>query len=194
MSSGRIRITFIRHGKPVADHRCCSAAGFAQWLTVEGDRGLDEAQLPSLEPLPPECRVYCSDLRRATNSAACLATPAQVCADLLFREAGLGAPYAPGFVRMPLDTWTLLARIAWFLRWVPGPESPREASNRAREAARRLDAAACQYGQVAIVGHGLFNALVARELRLLGWVGPRRPGRQHGARTSYEHDTSLLRF
>ncbi len=183
-----ILITLVRHGKP---HKVAaelgSAADFSAWLEVEGDRGIDRA--PRFHgALPSACRVYCSDLRRAVDSASCLAAPAKVNVDPMFREVGLGAPAAPAFIRLPIGAWTTLARLAWFLRLVDGPESSDRARSRARDAAARLDADARMYGHVVVVGHALFNVLMAAELRRLGWSGPRRPSHRFWAQTTYKNE------
>ncbi len=189
----RILITLIRHGKPHGiDPGWRSSAGFASWLQVEGDRGIDLDDSSVGQALSSKWRVYCSDLRRAIDSASHLTDPEIVCADPMFREAGLGALTAPGFIRLPIGAWTVLVRLAWFLRIVDGPESLEQARRRALIAAARLDADARKYRQVVVVGHGLFNGMVAAELRRLGWTGPRRPGHRYWESTTYAYEVPIL--
>ena len=48
-----------------------------------------------------------------------------------------------------------------------------------------VDAPAPPAGTVTVVGHGFFNILLARQLRRLGWCGPRLPNHAHGAVNRY---------
>lgn len=165
----------------------CSAVGFSEWLKIEGDRGIVQSTIPHSTDLSQDCLVYCSNLRRAIESASVLAVAERACVDSLFQEAGLGPLAAPRWIRLPISAWTLLARIAWFMRVSDGPESVDQARRRAQEAAIRLDSDAREHGHVVVVGHALINALISGELRLLGWRGPRRPGRQYWDQTTYVH-------
>ncbi len=183
----RFLITLIRHGEPHIGRGWCSATDFSEWLHTEGDRGIVQSSVATKE-LPPDCLVYCSNLRRAIESASRLTDFKAVCVDSIFREPGLGPLTAPHWIRLPTSAWTVVARIAWFIRVSDGPESVELARRRAKEAAKRLDADALQHGHVAVVGHALFNTLIACELRLLGWKGPKRPGRQFWDQTTYVYE------
>jgi len=116
--------------------------------------------------------IVCSDVRRAVESARVLDGTRRVLIDPLFREAGL-----PVRSRLPLrlsfDSWVWIAVIAWFSGWARGTESLTAARRRARTAARRLIGLSTQHRSVMLVGHGVFNALVAAELQGRGWQGPR---------------------
>ncbi len=49
------------------------------------------------------------------------------------------------------------------------------AQPRAKDATVRLCQFAEQHGSVLLVGHAIFNRLLGRELRRIGWHGPRSP-------------------
>ena len=189
----RFSITLIRHGRPHTGRGWCSATDFSAWLQTEGDRGIARSALPSRNQLARECLVYCSDLRRAIESASCLTDPETVSVDPTFREPGLGPVAVPHWIRLPVSVWMVVARIAWFMRVSDGPEPVDQARRRARDAAERLDADARQHGHVAVVGHALLNTLIAGELRQMGWRGPKRPGRHYWEQTTYVCEPAVLR-
>lgn len=115
--------------------------------------------------------IVCSDARRAVESARALDSTREAEIDPLFREAGLPlGTWLP--LRLGFDTWVLIAGIAWFWGWSAGTESLAEARSRARTAARRLIHLSTAHGSVMLVGHGVFNALIAAELQRRGWQGP----------------------
>lgn len=64
-----------------------------------------------------------------------------------------------------------LLRIAWFLGAKHGCESYREAKERAIAAADFLIKEARENGSVCLVGHGVFNRLIAKELEKRQWQG-----------------------
>lgn len=115
--------------------------------------------------------IVCSDARRAVESARALDGTREPLIDRVFREAGLPLK-SPLPLRLSFDTWVLIAGIAWFWGWSSGTESLGEARARARSAARRLIRLSTQHRSVMLVGHGLFNALIAAELQRRGWHGP----------------------
>lgn len=115
--------------------------------------------------------IVCSDARRAIESAQALDSTREPLIDRLFREAGLPLDtWVP--LRLGFDTWVLIAGIAWFRGWSAGGESLAEARSRARVAVRRLIHLATRHGSVLLVGHGVFNTLIAAELQRRGWQGP----------------------
>lgn len=115
--------------------------------------------------------IVCSDARRAVESARALDSTREALIDPLFREAGLPlSTWLP--LRLGFDTWVLIAGIAWFWGWSAGPESLAEARRRARTAAQRLIHLSTAHASVMLVGHGVFNALIAAELQRRGWQGP----------------------
>ncbi len=115
--------------------------------------------------------IVCSDARRAVESVRALDSAREPLIDPLFREAGLPLDtWLP--LRLGFDTWVLIAGIAWFWGWSAGTESLAEARSRARIAARRLIHLSTAHRSVMLVGHGVFNALIAAELQRRGWQGP----------------------
>jgi broad specificity phosphatase PhoE len=59
-------------------------------------------------------------------------------------------------------------RAAWLLGYARGADSLALVSARARSAAALLTTGATE-GPVLLIGHGIMNRLIARELRAAGW-------------------------
>jgi broad specificity phosphatase PhoE len=123
--------------------------------------------------------IVCSDTRRAIESARVLDGTREPLADPVFREAGLPLRM-PIPLRLSFDTWIVIGRVAWFLGWSGGGESLAAARRRASKAVRRLTQLSAKHRSVMLVGHGVFNGLIASELRRDGWNGP-----LWGPRTSF---------
>ena len=66
-------------------------------------------------------------------------------------------------------------------------ESFKEAKTRASEAVRRLTEVAHEHERVLFVGHGVYNRMLANELRRSGWSGPKNPGSRHWSFGVYEY-------
>ena len=99
--------------------------------------------------------------------------------DAAFREAEL-----PDLVSLPLmllpHHWFVVARVCWFLGASRNCENAREFRARAHRCAIRLDDLARQHDRIAIVGHGVMNRYLARELRALGYSGRAKPDSSYG--------------
>jgi len=185
----RRTIILVRHGRS-ALRAPTQVASDALRSTA---RRYNEAGI-RLTPRPPrELRqharsaavIVCSDTRRAIESARVLDGTRDPLADPVFREAGLPLSM-PVPLRLSFDTWILIARVAWFLGWSAGGESLAAARRRASKAARRLTQLSTKHRSVMLVGHGVFNALIASELRDDGWNGPPwSPRTSHWAYTTY---------
>ena len=168
--------------------------GLAAWFASEGLRGIVAGAEPSaalVAAVAASDRVLVSPLARARATAdAALARvapaarpPVTVDPDLV--EIPLPVLPVPR-LRLPLDAWDAAARVAWLAGYAGGVESRPEALARGRRVAGRLAALALDgAGTVAVVAHGFTNILLARELRRLGWDGPRLPDHGNGTVTTY---------
>jgi broad specificity phosphatase PhoE len=176
------------------DHR-----SFAAWLAEEGDRGIVADARPSdrLVGLVGGSRhLLVSPLARAQATAGAVldrlaaeARPEVVTVDDLV-EAPL-PPVPVSVVRLPPDAWDVVARVAWLLGYAGGVEPRRDAVRRAARVARRLGELA-PAGTVTVIAHGFTNVLVGRELRRLGWQGPRLPDHHNGAATTYRYGDATI--
>jgi broad specificity phosphatase PhoE len=181
------RITLARHGRPVLDLRTrIPGHGLAAWLAAEREAPLDPSSRPGvdLERLARNARhLIASPLRRSRDSALLLAPASALAIEDEIREAALPSAFRSSW-HLPPNLWAGVARMAWFCGWSAGVESFSAARQRARRAARRLHALA-QQGDVVVIGHGLMNALIAAQLRALGWQGRRFPSGSHWGFSRY---------
>ena len=129
--------------------------------------------------------VFTSPLRRSRDSAALLAPDASTVVAAEFREADLPSGFHSG-LRLRPELWGLLARTAWFCGWSTGVDNFAMVRERAAKAARLLQERAAPDDLVVLVGHGMMNILIARELRASGWRGPMVPSRRHWGYAVYE--------
>lgn len=174
---GRPRIVLMRHGRPDLQlPRRLSPREWPDLLRAYDGAGVSFHSLPAgrLAELASECDlVLCSPLRRSIESARMLGC--QPLCDDLYREVAL--PHASwNRPRLHPYLWAAAFRGLWTLGVAHNGEDREAARLRAREVARRLSQWANARGTVLLVGHGLFNQLIARSLREDGWQGPRLPG------------------
>jgi broad specificity phosphatase PhoE len=167
--------------------------GLRAWFASEGERGVVAGAEPSaalVAAVAASRRLVVSPLARARATAEVVLArlaptdrPEVIVVDDLV-EIPLPVLPVPG-LRLPLDAWDAAARIAWLAGWSGGVESRREAMARGRRVARWLAHLAPE-GPVVAVGHGFTNIVVARELRRLGWQGPRLPDHRNGGLSTYQ--------
>ena len=190
-----MKIILVRHGRPAWDFRTpICGRDFGEWRRGEDEAPLDLSARPSpaLEQVirAATC-VFASPLRRSRESAALLAPGASHVVATEFREADLPCGFRFG-LRLRPELWGLLARSAWFCGWSAGVDSFRTVRARAATAARLLQERGAHDVVVALVGHGMMNILIARELRAAGWRGPRMPSRRHWGFGIYERNPISL--
>jgi broad specificity phosphatase PhoE len=170
-----MKIILVRHGRPASLERSpISGRDLGLWVTRYNELGIARDVPPpeSVVRLVATARcVVASDLRRSIESARWLTSSSDVRIDPGLREAALPESLRVS-VRMPPGLWVVLARIAWWLRWCHSEETVDAVQQRAVRAADRLCALAGEHGSVAVVGHGMFNRFIARELVRRGWRGP----------------------
>ncbi len=183
-----MKIVLARHGKPDWDFKTpIPGHALAAWLRGEKDAPLDPRDRPSaeLEQLARQATcLIATPLRRSLESARLLAPAAVPLVDAHFQEPDLPCAIRSS-VRLSPDVWAWLARTAWFCGWSAGVEPYKAARARASKAAAVLSARA-EAGIVVVVGHGLMNVFIARQLRRSGWRGPRLPLQRHWAFDVYE--------
>jgi broad specificity phosphatase PhoE len=184
-----MEIVLVRHGRPAAlAGTSVSGRDLGTWLARFNQAGLAEAVAPPLKVqalVKSAGCVLASDVARSIESAKLLAS-GSVRIDSDLREAAL--PSSMGVaIRLPAAAWVVIARMAWWLNWCRSEEPIAAARARARRAADRLCALASQHGTVAVIGHGVFNRFIARQLLTRGWRGPRIPATAHWAISRFTH-------
>ncbi|MES9851973.1 MAG: histidine phosphatase family protein [Candidatus Thiodiazotropha sp. L084R] len=165
-----------------------SALEFSEWIREYNTAGLCPTSRPTehAENCVNTCNVIiCSELPRSIESAKAFDKKCTLLHDSIFNEAGL--PFADWHtIKLSPKTWAVFFRILWLLGYARNSESFKEAKIRASEAVEKLTEIACKYESVLFVGHGVYNRILANELRRRGWAGPKNPGSKHWAFGVYE--------
>jgi broad specificity phosphatase PhoE len=177
-----MEITLLRHGKPdIPSLNKLSASAFTYWIQDYNAAALSATSKPTPEALAGarvSNAIVCSKLQRSIDSAKALDAEKLMLSSSMFNEAGLPSANWHSLKLSP-KIWAVLFRILWLLGYSKNSESFTKAKNRATEAARVLTELANEHEKVIFVGHGVFNRIIATELRKNGWAGPRNPGSQH---------------
>ncbi len=177
-------IILMRHGKP--DHPV-SGRFTAQALTAwcEGYDRADICDYPPMRSMTIARQasvIASSPLPRARSSLARLGLQPHA-VDEVFSEVAI--PTLP-FERLhlPLNVWLALLRVLWLCGYAGRVESVQHARQRAQQAADKLIALS-QQGTVLLVGHGIMNKLIARELRKRGWQAEKHASSRHWSSAIY---------
>lgn len=169
-------IVIMRHGKPKIDLNSLKQWMSSRYLgclvnTYE-TVGLDADNCPPDDAIDisRQCSVFfSSDLPRAIDSVKLLPTNSQPCIDPCFRESSfpylnLQRPY------LPFRAWALLYRVAWLFGFAKNGESITAAKQRAKTATDKLINTAKTDSNTLVMGHGILNRLIDRELKNQGWL------------------------
>ena len=118
--------------------------------------------------------IVCSTLKRSYDSVALYGKEPHE-QDELFNEAGL--PYANWrWVKLPLSVWALVFRLMWLFGYDKNGESLHDAKLRAKAGAKKLMALSENGKRVTLLGHGLMNRLIGKELLKQGWKAQGKMG------------------
>ncbi len=179
-------ITLMRHGKPVLAKTGwitpIEMEGWIEWYN-RSEVTADDAPIATIQIVNTSTCIVASTASRALSSAQALGLGVSV-TDKVFCEAQLPYPLWR-FPRLPAFVWAAFFRLCWFWGYSQGAESIRAAKDRARVAAEKLIMLAAN-GPVLLVGHGIMNRLIAKELVVLGWVSSGRHESKYWSATVYQ--------
>jgi hypothetical protein len=189
VSKDNMKIVILRHGKPVTPSlRKLSASAFSDWVHEYNVAGLCPTSQPTDHVIKhaDECNaVVCSALPRSVESAKAFNNKGFFFLDPIFNEAGLPVANWQA-MKLPPQIWAVVFRVLWLLGYSNNSESLKETKSRASKAVERLSDIARKYESVLFVGHGVYNRILANELRRHGWLGPKNPGSKHWEFGVYE--------
>lgn len=161
----------MRHGKPILPNvGWFTPAEMEQWIEHYNLSEVEADGMPinSLKAANSASVIVTSTASRALSSVQALGLTASV-ANAVFCEAQL--PFALWqFPRLPPFVWAAFFRLLWFFGYSRGSDSIQVTTTRAKAAAQQLIFLA-EKGTVLLVGHGIMNRLIAKELLALGWTG-----------------------
>jgi len=86
----------------------------------------------------------------------------------LFDEAQLPFPNWK-FLKFTPSVWLVILRLLWFFGYSKKAESLKQARQRAKTAAEHLNKLSHEYNTVTLIGHGIMNKLIKKQLLLLKW-------------------------
>lgn len=169
----------MRHGKPaLSATEKVSSRQMPDWIASYdlADTGSDLPPGPG-SMLAGKARVIISsDLPRAVSSLRALGCEPMF-THSVFREAELPVYHIPA-VRLSAFCWAAIFRLVWLCGIAGKVESLSMAKKRARQSAEILiNLASEDNGPVLLMGHGIMNRLIARELMRCGWRKQRRHGK-----------------
>lgn len=177
-------IILMRHGKP--NHQPGgrhNVQALADWCEAYDLSQVSDGPPPrSLSIARQATVVVCSPLPRARSSLRQLGLqPHEV--DALFSEVAV--PLLPGSqLQLPTLIWLALLRLLWLCGYAGQTESLQHARHRASLAADRLIEHA-RHGTVLLLGHGIMNKMIARELRKRGWQAEKHASSRHWSSAIY---------
>ncbi|WP_434136968.1 histidine phosphatase family protein (plasmid) [Pseudomonas luteola] len=166
-----MEIILMRHGKPsLKKHSAVASYEMAQWIEEYNlsEIGADTAPPEAISLVNKIGLIATSTLPRALSSVKALgATPS--IADSVFCEAELPVMRLP-LIRLSPFTWAFVFRIFWLCGLSKKVESYREAKQRSIQAVDKLSSLSERTsGAVLLLGHGIMNRLIAKQLKHQGW-------------------------
>lgn len=180
-----MQITFMRHGKPLlAKAGWLAPFEMAQWIAQYNRSEVASTGIPaaSVAAVKAASVIVASSAPRALSSVQALGYAATA-VDPIYSEAEL--PFALWrFPKLPLQLWAAVFRLLWLSGYARGADTLQATRARAKAAAGQLVCAA-RVGPVLLVGHGIMNRLIAKELLDSGWVGHTRHANKYWGTSEY---------
>ena len=165
-----VEIILMRHGKPVLTKgRWLAPFEMARWIEHYDRSEVEAANIPaaSAKAATSASVIVSSTAARALSSVQALGYNAST-ADKVFCEAAL--PFSVWrFPYLPPHFWAAFFRLLWFFGYSRGVDSVHATRECAKVGAQKLIYLA-QNGSVLLIGHGIMNRLIAKELAASGWV------------------------
>jgi len=171
-----MEIILLRHGKPkVVLRGNLNTKDLKQLVFDYEQSGIQEPPSEKLKTQFTNHYAVCSDLVRSAESAKKLSL-APV-SDALFRETDI--PHFDNIpLKLPVTAWIILLRVMWLFGFSKNGESFAQAKNRSRQAAEKLISLAEENEKIIVVGHGLMNHLIGKQLLKKGWLESERAGKR----------------
>lgn len=174
-----MEIILLRHGKPKVELKGFLNAGEIKQLTFEyAQSGIQDTPTEQLKNNFNHHYVVCSDLARSVESAEKLNLKNIHLSDALFRETDI-PHFDKSFFKLPVMFWLILLRVMWLFGFSKNGESFSQAKNRSKLAAEKLIVLAKKNEKVIVIGHGLINRLIGKELDKKGWCASERVGKRY---------------
>ncbi|MEP5154204.1 histidine phosphatase family protein [Planktotalea sp.] len=187
-----MQIIIMRHGQPELDlddlkkiRMSARAVGDIVARYEQADLAADSEPSEAALELAQTCsRGFCSELPRAIGSIEKLGLSEKTTIDPDFTESAL--PFLTwARPNLTFFTWCILFRITWLFGFSQNGEHIRGAKTRAKRCAERLIADTKEDETTLLLGHGIMNRLIARELKRNGWRKIASSGENYWAISTY---------
>jgi len=165
-----MKIILLRHGKVnISYKKKLYAKEMEEWIKEYNYSSIFDVEVPlDVKYILTECDVFvCSELQRSQESLVLCKRKFYV-SHAFFNEVDL--PYGNwGRIKFSVSFWLVFFRILWFLRYSANGETFEKGKLRGKEATQKLIGYAENKKGVLLVGHGIMNQLIGRELIKRGW-------------------------
>ncbi len=188
-----MKIVIMRHGQPEIDldlvkKQKMTPRYLGEIVTQYELTGLNCSQTPPTDSkvIAEGCNVsLSSNLPRAIASVQLLGLSEKNLTDECFSESRL--PYLNwNKPSLSFFTWAILFRIAWLFGFSKNGESIRLARKRAKIGAAKLHDLAHSHNSVLLLGHGIMNRLLVKELKSQGWAEKKNTGEKYWSYIVFE--------
>ncbi len=173
-----MKITILRHGIPdLSGWDKIHSSIMPEWINAYNSAGVKNDIGLSCQEMVSELRhnyIVCSNLNRSTHSAKIIGYQSPQLIDAMFREAELPKIQLP-IIRLTPHVWSMIFRVFWFAGLSPKAESIEEFKPRVLLGAEKLIQLAKKHDSVLLIGHGIINRFLAKELISKGWLGEESP-------------------
>ncbi len=160
----------------------------AKWIDHYNESGVVIDNKPCFESLAhaKNSFVVCSTLERSKHSVKLLEVE-KFMPDSSFCEAELPVINIP-LLKMSPHTWSIIFRIFWFFGLSKDVESKKKIASRVQAASEILENLAEEHKNIVLVGHGIMNRLIGKELVQRGWGGEVAPnGKKYSGYRYWEY-------
>ncbi len=165
-------INILRHGKPdLPGWEKIGSSKMGAWINSYNLSSViheERSCIRSFDGVSEEVFVVCSNLRRSIHSAEVVGYKNINVIDSVFREAELPELYIP-LIKMKPHTWSMVFRVFWYFGVSLNVESIKSFKLRASSAAKALIKYAEKHEDILLIGHGIINRFIAKELISYGW-------------------------
>lgn len=176
-----MEIILLRHGEPkIKFKKSVNAQELKQLVKEYVKTGISDLPPEKLNNQFKSHYVVCSHLERSLQSARSLGFEKINLKDEVFAESNL-PHFDQSIFKLPIMVWLLSLRIMWLFGFSKNGESFVGAKMRAIQAAKKLNVLAHEHDKVILIGHGLMNRLIAKQLKINKWQGPDSPGKKYWA-------------
>ncbi len=165
------KIILLRHAKvDIKNYKNISANQFEKWIIEYNNSDIksESSSKNEIRNLLNETDILiCSNLKRSIQSIEVFDKIPFETNDI-FNEAEL--PHSNwNLLKLNPKVWLIFFRILWFFGYSQNCESYKEAKERAKKATEKLIKLSQQNKTIILVGHGIMNKLIQKELLLQKW-------------------------